>query len=272
MLFRKGLSLSHLGVSPEYYASHATHDIVLEVDREFRNSRKHWRGVPLVMGGVWSFDSVVSLTELGILSSVQNQNVEDLVNFYREEDTRRAIFPVDFARFEDDIVFNEVRDRLVDKTKLKYARVNVSHLTIREAAEVIKEFRSANPNLVIFADRVYGPNCADRLYLAGADVVVVGEESADSAWMLEEGTGVALSQVDLIQEARCSVLADVWCQTPGEVAKALLLGADFVGIGPDMSGYKIEEILAGLRLVCTVSGHSNLQGFCSKARLMEKAS
>ena len=109
--------------------------------------------------------------------------------------------------------------------------------------DFIREVRKHHPEKVIMAGNVATPDMTEALILAGADIVKVGI-GPGSACMTRAMTGVGYPQLSAIIECADAahglsglICGDGGCKMPGDVAKALAAGADFVMLGGMLAGH-----------------------------------
>lgn len=109
--------------------------------------------------------------------------------------------------------------------------------------DFVRRVRDAHPDKVIMAGNVVTPDMTEALLLAGADIVKVGI-GPGSVCTTRIMTGVGFPQLSAIIECADAahglgglICGDGGCKTPGDVAKALAAGADFVMLGGMLAGH-----------------------------------
>lgn len=143
--------------------------------------------------------------------------------------------------------------------------------------DFVKRVREAQPDKVIMAGNVVTPDMTEALLLAGADIVKVGI-GPGSVCTTRIMTGVGYPQLSAIIECADAahglgglICGDGGCKTPGDVAKALAAGADFVMLGGMLAGH--TECLAQEDLDKVNSGDTELEYYgMSSAAAMNKYS
>jgi GMP reductase len=109
--------------------------------------------------------------------------------------------------------------------------------------DAVKRVRQAFGNCILIAGNVVTREMTEALIIAGADIVKVGIGSG-SACITRRVAGVGMPQLSAIME--CSdaahglgghVMSDGGCRNPGDIAKALAAGADFVMLGGMLAGH-----------------------------------
>jgi GMP reductase len=140
-----------------------------------------------------------------------------------------------------------ISNKLIDKFSFICIDVPNGYLTRFE--EFVKQVRKLCPKHIIIAGNVVTNEMTEQLILSGADIVKVGI-GPGSACTTRRMTGVGYPQLSAIIE--CSdaahgianndgvglIIADGGCTSPGDVAKAICAGSDFVMLGSMFSGFK----------------------------------
>jgi IMP dehydrogenase len=150
--------------------------------------------------------------------------------------------------------------------------LDIAHGDSAHALDRVHQIRSVvekrNSSICVMGGNVATPEAVYRMYEAGAHSVKVGI-GPGSACTTRTKTGVGVPQVTTIlecsevaDECGISCVADGGMKTPGDIAKALALGADAVMVGGMLSG--TDE--APGRLV-TIEGErfKEFRGMASKA-------
>ncbi|MBL6911242.1 MAG: IMP dehydrogenase, partial [Pirellulales bacterium] len=109
--------------------------------------------------------------------------------------------------------------------------------------DVVAEFRTQYPDIVIIAGNVVTGEMTEELILSGADIVKVGI-GPGSVCTTRIQTGVGYPQLSAVIECADAahglgghIIADGGCTCPGDVAKAFAAGADFVMLGGMLAGH-----------------------------------
>lgn len=157
----------------------------------------------------------------------------------------------DKARFDD--FMQQLRDVTGVQHPQCYVCVDVANGYTERFVDFIKQLRHENPNIVMMAGNVVTGEMTEQLILAGADIVKVGIGSG-SVCTTRSMTGVGYPQLSAVIECadaahglKGHVCSDGGCQVPGDIAKALGAGADFVMLGGmlaghDESGGQLQEV------------------------------
>ena len=212
---------------------------------------RHYRGVPIMasnMDGLGTFQMADTLAKQSIMTClVKTYSVNELVGYFDQDDRSHdparteyvamsiGITDADHAKFRN--VYEQVNDRL------KYVCIDVANGYSSRFRDVVAEFRTLYPNIVIIAGNVVTGEMTEELILAGADIVKVGI-GPGSVCTTRIQTGVGYPQLSAVIECADAahglgghVIADGGCTCPGDVAKAFAGGADFVMLGGMLAGH-----------------------------------
>jgi len=109
--------------------------------------------------------------------------------------------------------------------------------------EYVEKVRKAFPTHTILAGNVVTGEMTEALIFAGADIVKVGI-GPGSVCTTRKKTGVGYPQLSAVMECADSahglgahIISDGGCTCPGDVAKAIGAGADFVMLGGMLAGH-----------------------------------
>jgi hypothetical protein len=216
-----------------------------------------FKGIPLILSGVWPIEEVKSYNEMGIMAS-PNRWLKGLEEFYS---TERPLAPYTIDGGEAYIAFSEL-EKKVGPGKIKIVRLDIGDFDEPVSLEFVKMVRDNHPGLVIIAGNVTCSWAGQKFQDAGADIVSFGtNDNPDDVY---EMTGVAIPSASVLQDnvsGWYQTLAAFRCRTPGDVAKCFALGADFVEIGPDLADYSIQDIFRGVQIACVFSGAKSIVKF-----------
>lgn len=219
----------------------------LKIEAQFDKRTQHFRGVPIFaanMDGVGTFQMADSLRQHDIFTCLTKfYSAEQLVSFFREDPTRTThccitigIGNEDWEKFAK--VDSEVGDSLA------FACLDVANGYTSRFVSCVQNFRKLYPNKVLIAGNVVTPDQTINLLKAGADVVKVGI-GGGSVCETRLKTGVGYPQFSAVIECAKAahqygghIVADGGCTTPGDVAKAIAAGADFVMLGGMFAGHQ----------------------------------
>ena len=222
-----------------------------EVGLTTRIPFKHRRGteffgIPIMaanMDGVGTFEMADALRRHKIFTCLTKfHSTRELGGFFLEEPERGNYCAVTIGVSEDDW------DRFTSVSKaagsaLRYACLDVANGYTNRFVDCVKRFRDTYPDLVVIAGNVVTAEQTTRLIEAGADLIKVGI-GGGSVCETRIKTGVGYPQFSVILECMHAahrvgkgIVADGGCNSPGDVAKALAAGADFVMLGGMFAGH-----------------------------------
>ncbi len=126
--------------------------------------------------------------------------------------------------------------------------IDVANGYTERFVEFVKKVRERFPTQVIMAGNVVTPEMVEQLILSGADIVKIGI-GPGSVCLTRTMAGIGYPQLSAVIECADAahgmgghVCADGGCEVPGDIAKALGGGADFVMLGGMLAGHKESEI------------------------------
>ena len=222
-------------------------DVDLFRDFQFRNSKRFYRGLPIMaanMDGVGTFKMVSKLSQQGLFTClVKHYSVDEIVSWVAQY----GQFYVDNWAVSIGITDEDADklDAIVEKTKniLKFVCIDVANGYTERFIHFVKLIRMRHPDLVIIAGNVVTGDITEELILAGADIVKVGI-GPGSVCTTRIKTGVGYPQLSAIIECADAahglgghIIADGGCTSSGDVAKAFGAGADFVMLGGMLAGH-----------------------------------
>ena len=259
--------------------------VELAVDTDFRGHIMRYQGVPIMaanMDGVGTMEMADALREYGVFSCLTKfYQARELIDFFTSDPSRSAFSAMTIGIGDDDWnKFAAVNARAGDL--LAYACLDVANGYTDRFVGCVEKFRDLYPDKILIAGNVVTPEQTVRLIDAGADIVKVGI-GGGSVCETRIKTGIDFPQFSAVLEcARAAhedggrIVADGGCTTPGDVAKALAAGADFVMLGGMFAGHKEgggrivdrffsgEEVTEGGELVIEKHQYVEFYGMSSK--------
>jgi GMP reductase len=209
----------------------------------------HYRGIPIMaanMDGVGTFEMAEALAEQGLFTClVKNYSKHDIVAWL-DNGKGRSInnnwaYSMGITQYDLDKLDTVMG--ITFEGDIKYVCIDVANGYSEKFVEVIKEVRQKYPHLVIIAGNVVTGEMTEELILSGADIVKVGI-GPGSVCTTRIQTGVGYPQLSAVIECADAahglgghIIADGGCTSPGDVAKALAGGADFVMLGGMLAGH-----------------------------------
>lgn len=221
-------------------------EVDLDRDFTFRNSKKTWKGVPIIaanMDTVGTFEMAEALTKDKIITAVhKHYSIEEWSAFLKDK-------PDEFYQYialstgtgkQDETKISEV---LKIHPKIEFLCIDVANGYSEYFVDFVKRIRKSFPSKTIIAGNVVTGEMVEELLLAGADIIKVGI-GPGSVCTTRVKTGVGYPQLSAIIECADSahglgghIIADGGCKVPGDVAKAFGGGADFVMLGGMFAGH-----------------------------------
>lgn len=221
----------------------------VSVERSFKsvNSKKDITCVPVVaanMDTVGTFEVAEVLAKRKCMVAIhKHYTVEDWKKWAATEGGK-ATLPyvlVSTGILERDLTkLGEILKAVPD---LNSVCVDVANGYSQAFIAAIREIRSRHKEITIMAGNVVTQEMTEELILSGADIVKVGI-GPGSVCTTRKQTGVGYPQLSAVIECADAahglgglVVADGGCTCPGDVAKALGAGADFVMLGGMLAGH-----------------------------------
>lgn len=228
--------------------------ISVQVEHRFRN-RKIFNGVPLIVADM-PIEACEALAPTNVML-MPVDSFDQILSHFRGDHAYHSILSI-----KSIVEYVEIREAVVDLTKIKYVKMPAD---LVEPFLSLHMFDKTEPP-VIFAGPVIRISQSISAEKQGADGLWVGMDNYD--WdTIERISGIRISQVDtmkpIVDWARhTKVICDLCCATPGDVAKAFILGADFVVLCKTMADPQgdmdIREVIAGLQCACAYIGAPSL--------------
>lgn len=225
---------------------------MIDLNRSFidkKTNKNFGNYTPVVaanMDTVGTFSMAMALSKQNCLTALhKHYTTQDLIDFfgnkiYTDGCTNNVFYSLG------------VKDEDIEKLKKVSSEVPITKICIDVAngytdyfVERVKKIRNIAPDAMIMAGNVVTPDMVSELILnAGADIVKIGI-GPGSACTTRVKTGVGYPQLSAILECADAahgldkyICADGGCTTPGDVAKALGAGADFVMLGGMLAGHE----------------------------------
>jgi GMP reductase len=242
------LDYSNVLIRPKRSTLTSRADVKLEREYTFVNSKKIYRGTPIMaanMDGVGTFEMARTLGGLGLFTClVKNYSANELIAYFNADNNKRYAAALSIGTGAADLEkLDTVYTSIKDQTQLKYICVDVANGYTQMFVETIRGLRAKYPNLVIIAGNVVTADQTQELILNGADIVKVGI-GPGSVCTTRIQTGVGFPQLSAVIECADAahglgghIIADGGCSSPGDVAKAFAAGADFVMLGGMLAGH-----------------------------------
>lgn len=201
----------------------------------FKNSNRTWTGVPIVssnMDTVGTKNVYKPLEKKGMMT-VFNKHIRQYPHVMNSD------------RFMYSSGINT--EKLYDDIKLfnpNFVCFDVANGYIENFHNTLKLFKEKYPDITVCAGNVVTPEMVEYyIKECGVDIVKIGIGSG-SVCTTRDKTGVGYPQLSCVMECAQAahenggyIMSDGGIQQPGDVAKALAAGADFVMIGGMLAGH-----------------------------------
>lgn len=221
-------------------------EVDLDRDFIFRNSKKTWKGVPIIaanMDTVGTFEMANALAKNKIITAVhKHYSIQEWSAFLKDKSDEfyQYIALSTGTGKQDETKISEV---LKIHPKIEFLCIDVANGYSEYFVDFVKRIRKSFPSKTIIAGNVVTGEMVEELLLAGADIIKVGI-GPGSVCTTRVKTGVGYPQLSAIIECADSahglgghIIADGGCKVPGDVAKAFGGGADFVMLGGMFAGH-----------------------------------
>ncbi len=223
----------------------------VDISREFRfrNAQVDFHGVPIIaanMDTTGTFEMARALGVFDLSTALHKHYAEDeVVAFFKGLERKSAAFYSMGITKADEAKFAGVMDAAGTggDSAIRYVCIDVANGYTEGFVRFVAKTRERYPHLVIMAGNVVTGEMTEELILSGADIVKVGI-GPGSVCTTRSMTGVGYPQLSAIIECADAahgleghICADGGCTTPGDVAKALGGGADFVMLGGMLAGH-----------------------------------
>jgi GMP reductase len=223
-------------------------DVDLVRSFKFKHSQTELDSVPVVaanMDGVGTFEMAKSLFSTKMMVALHKHYPKDeLVDFFNEiGENSKYIFYTIGLNDEDLTKLDEVINSLkVDN--IHNICIDVANGYTEKFSNFVREVRNKYKNKVIMAGNVVTPEMTEQLIINGADIVKIGI-GPGSVCLTRKIAGVGYPQLSAVIECADAahgmggmICADGGCEVPGDIAKAIGGGADFVMLGSLLAGHE----------------------------------
>lgn len=210
---------------------------------KFKHSGQTWTGVPIMASNMDGVGTLSMAEEL-----FNHRMFTCLVKSYDESDLGETVgkiggnyFAVSTGTSDSD--FLKLRRVINVYPEIHFICIDVANGYQERFGDYVQKVRETFPQCIIIAGNVVTADMTQELILRGADIVKVGI-GPGSVCTTRIQTGVGYPQLSAIIECADAahglgghIIADGGCVCPGDVAKALGAGADFVMLGGMLAGH-----------------------------------
>ncbi|CAB4067564.1 E1.7.1.7 [Lepeophtheirus salmonis] len=248
-------------------------DVDLNRTITFRNSGRTYEGVPIIasnMDTVGTFEMAAALAKKGCFTCLHKYcSLEEWQQFAKDFPDAVKYAAVSSGTAERD--FERLCEVLNNISELSFICLDVANGYSEHFVDYVERVRKAYPTHTIMAGNVVTGEMVEALILKGADIIKVGI-GPGSVCTTRKKTGVGYPQFSAVIECADSahglgghIISDGGCTCPGDVAKALGAGADFVMLGGMLAGHDesggevIEENGKKMKLFYGMSSSTAMQ-------------
>ena len=231
-------------IRPKRSALRSRSEVDLEREYLFPHSNLKWKGIPIISANM---DHTGTFAVAKVLS--KHKLLTAIYKFAPEEEWK-AMATENSEVIQQSFVSSGISTQDFEQLHAVMKIVDCPFICLDVAngyseyfVDYIKKTRKAFPNKIIMAGNVVTGEMAEQLVLSGADIVKVGI-GPGSVCTTRKKTGVGYPQLSAIIECADAahglgghICADGGCTVPGDVAKAIAAGADFVMLGGMFSGH-----------------------------------
>lgn len=219
-------------------------EVSLERTFTFKNSGKTWTGIPIIAAnmdttGTFAMAKVFAKHKMLVAMS-KHFEVDEWVAFCKSNPECVDFVAVSSGTGDKD--WKRLGEILAQTTVDKIC-IDVANGYSQHFVDYVRKVRAAYPTHVILAGNVVTGEMTEELILSGADIVKVGI-GPGSVCTTRKQTGVGYPQLSAVIECadaahglRGHIISDGGITCPGDVAKAIGGGADFVMMGGVLAGH-----------------------------------
>lgn len=243
MKIEEGTKLDFCDVLIRPKRSNAPSRKSIKLARTFRTlSGRTLECIPVIaanMSTTGTFSMAEELVKCQMLTAIQKfYPLEDLIRFFKSKYTSNFCFYTLGIREEE----FEKLDAFAKEVTPDKICLDVANGYSKYFVDKLKRVRERFPKAILMCGNVATAEMTQELILAGTDIVKVGI-GPGSACVTRVKTGVGYPQLSAIAECADAshglgglICADGGCETPGDIAKAMGAGADFVMLGGMLAG------------------------------------
>jgi len=220
-------------------------DVDLTREITFCHSKQKFNGVPIMasnMDTVGTFEMAIALAEHQCFTCIHKYySVDEWKEFAAKNPKVVSYVAVSSGMSESD--FQQLKNIVENVPEVKFICLDVANGYSQFFVEYVKKVRDTFPTHTIMAGNVVTGDMVEALVFAGADIIKVGI-GPGSVCTTRKKTGVGYPQLSAVMECAdtahglsAHIISDGGCTCPGDVAKAIGAGADFVMLGGMMAGH-----------------------------------
>jgi len=246
------LDFSDVLLRPKRSTLNSRKDVDLERKFKFYHSPKTWKGIPMMtanMASCGTFEMARVLSKYKMITVFHKYySVDDYKKFFKTFDNPDYISYTLGIRDGDEKQLREmIKTGLINN--LSFITIDVPNGYVDRFAVTVRKIRKLCPDHIIVAGNMVSKEMTEELILSGADIVKIGI-GPGSACTTRRMTGVGMPLLSAIIECADAahgiandrgvglIIGDGGLVYPGDVAKAICGGADFIMSGQMFSGFE----------------------------------
>lgn len=238
------LDFSDVLIRPKRSELKSRKDVDLHRKFKFKYAKFEWSGVPIMasnMDGVGTLEMALALQEFDMFTTlVKCYEATDFAPFIDRLNPER--FAISTGTSDND--YKRLVNILTTYPQIKFICIDVANGYSEHFGSYVSKIRKEFPDHVIIAGNVVTGDMTQELILRGADIIKIGI-GPGSVCTTRLQTGVGYPQLSAVIECAdaahglgAHIISDGGCISPGDVAKAMGAGADFVMLGGMLAGHE----------------------------------
>lgn len=240
------LGFKDVMIRPKRSTLKSRSQVTLERDFNFLNSKKDWKGIPVMaanMDTVGTFEMALALSEYKLFTAIHKHYSSRQWSTFLNTAPKQVTDYIAISTGTGKEDTKKLKEVFKNHPELKFICIDVANGYSEHFVEFLQQTRELYPDKVIIAGNVVTGEMVEQLLLSGADIVKVGI-GPGSVCTTRVKTGVGYPQLSAIIECADAahglggqIISDGGCATPGDIAKAFGAGADFVMLGGMFAGH-----------------------------------
>jgi GMP reductase len=235
-------------IRPKRSSLTSRQQVNIERDIDFINSKQKFTGVPIVaanMDTVGTFEVAETLAKRKCVTAIHKHYSVEQWKTWSQTPAGKETAP--YVLVSTGILAKDMEklaNILAAVPAVSMICIDVANGYSQGFIKCIREVREKFPSKTIMAGNVVTGEMTEELILSGADIVKVGI-GPGSVCTTRKQTGVGYPQLSAVMECADAahglggrIISDGGCTCPGDVAKALGAGADFVMLGGMLAGHE----------------------------------
>jgi len=220
-------------------------DVDLNRNFNFHNSKVTHKGLPIIasnMDTVGTFEMAAALAKHGCYTCLHKYHpLESWKQFAQDHPEALPFCAVSSGTADGD--YDRMCEVLNNIEGINFICLDVANGYSQFFVEFVAKVRKTFPSHTIMAGNVVTGDMVEALIFAGADIIKVGI-GPGSVCTTRKKTGVGYPQLSAVMECAdnahglsAHIISDGGCTCPGDIAKAIGAGADFVMLGGMLAGH-----------------------------------